>query len=454
MRLRPLVRACIGLFALPVCSLVAQDHARAAASFVAAAASSSSVEAPAAFPVPLLDSAPATGFAPWLVPSVDRLMKEAIQRGVAPGAAVVIGHRGRIVLAKGWGKTDRARGAPAATDETLWDLASVTKVAGTTVAAMLLVDDGALDLDASVGAYLTEWPGAGARGRITVRDLLRHTSGLPAGAPVGEGGPAGLIDRLARLPLRSEPGAAERYGDLDMVLLGAVLERVAGEPLDRLLERRVYRRLGMSETAYRPLDAGIELARIAPTEKVKGRLIHGVVHDPIARGLGGVAGNAGLFASARDLGQLASALLWESPTRVVCRAVVRAFTTRSPGGDYALGWETAAPGTSWGEILDASAFGHVGYTGTSLWIDPAHDVFVVLLANRVNPSARNQKHLALRRDLHQLVMRGLVDADEPAPAPPDGCVAEFRARERALAQARRDSVVNAIRSLPPVRWLH
>jgi CubicO group peptidase (beta-lactamase class C family) len=383
------------------------------------------------------------GFAPWFVPTVDRLMEDAVRGGVAPGAAVVIGHRGRVVLARGYGSVDRARGASAVTDETLWDLASVTKVAATTVAAMLLVQDGVLDLDVPVARYLPEWPAEGIHARITARDLLRHTSGLPAVAPVGRGGRDGLVGRIARLPLRSEPGAEEQYGDLDMVLLGAVVEGVAREPLDRLLERRVYRRLGMNATTFRPLDAGVPLGRVAATERVRSGLIHGVVHDPIARDLGGVSGNAGLFASARDLGVLASALLWELPDRLVCRAVVRQFTEPTWGGRYALGWESASPGTIWGELFTRRAFGHVGYTGTSLWIDPERDVFVVLLTNRVNPSARNQKHQDLRWDLHRAVMRGLADVGPgapPAPPPRDGCLAE--------------QVTEGIRRLPPVRWLH
>jgi CubicO group peptidase (beta-lactamase class C family) len=455
---RPLARACAGLLVLAAASrLAAQaqpapvdalDGGPAAPATVIDAAFGDALltveEAAAAAGVPLLEPAPLVdGFAAWFVPSIDRLMDEAVARGVAPGAAVVIGHRGRIVLARGYGRTDHARGAPAVTDETLWDLASVTKVAATTVAAMLLVHDGVLDLDAPVHRYLAEWPAEGVRALITVRDLLRHTSGLAAAAPVGRGGREGLVERLAAVPLRAVPGPEEHYGDLDMVLLGAVIEAVAQEPLDRLVERRVYRRLGMSGTTYRPSDAGIPLDRVAPTERLPTGLIHGVVHDPIARDLGGVSGNAGLFSSARDLGVLASALLWEVPDRIVCRAVARQFTESAQGDGYALGWEVAAPGTMWGELLTGAAYGHVGYTGTSLWIDPRNDVFVVLLTNRVNPSARNQKHLELRWALHDAVARGLGDVGVNAPAaerPRDGCVAE--------------QITDALGRLPPVRWLH
>jgi CubicO group peptidase (beta-lactamase class C family) len=381
--------------------------------------------------------------ASWLPGNVERVMEAAIARGAAPGAAVVIGHRGQIVLARGWGTTDRAAGAPAATEATLWDLASVTKVAATTVAAMVLVQDGALELDQPVHHYLTEWPREGDRAHITVRDLLRHRSGLPPSGAVARGGRAEVIARIAAAPLIAEPGAEEHYGDLDMVLLGTVIEAIAGEPLDQFLQRRVYGRLHMDGTTFRPLRHGFARTDIAPTERLKTGLIHGVVHDPIARGLDGVSGNAGLFASAMDLARLASALLWEQPERVVCRDVVEQFTRPAWGERYALGWESAAPGTVWGELFSRSAFGHTGYTGTSLWIDPERDVFVVLLTNRVNPSARNQRHLELRWELHDAVRRALPRTVEPA-ALPDGCGAERAAAE----------LPEAIRTLPPMRWLH
>ena len=228
-----------------------------------------------------------------------------------------------------------------------------------------------------------------------------------------------------------------------MVLLGAVVEAVAGEPLDRFLEERVYGRLQMAETTFRPLERGFAPTAIAPTELLPTGLIHGVVHDPIARGLDGVSGNAGLFASASDLARLASALLWEQPDRVVCREVVEEFTRPVYGGRYALGWESAAPGTVWGEVLSRSAFGHTGYTGTSIWIDPERELFVVLLTNRVNPSARNQRHLELRWQLHDAVQRAIPRTRRDAPLP-DGCAVDREA----------EAVREAVRTLPPLRWIH
>ena len=373
--------------------------------------------------MPLFDPAPSVdGFAPWFVGSVDRLMRAAVANGVTLGAAVVVGHGGRIVLAKGWGRTDGARGAPAATDQTVWDLASVTKIAATTVAAMLLVQDGRLDLDAPLHRHLPGWPSVGDRSRITVRDLLRHTSGLPPAAPVGRGGREELILRLASMLLRAGPGEQERYGNLDMVLLGAVIEGVADEPLDALVTRRVYSHLGMAETTLRPFSSGIPLDRIAPTERTARGLTHGVVHHPIARDLGGVAGNAGLFASARDLATLASALLWEVPDRLVCRTVVRQFTQPAWGSRFALGWETAAAGTMWGELFTHFAFGHVGYTGTSLWIDPELDVFVVLLhqprqSERPEPEVSGPALEAARCSPARARGRGTRSVRRPSGAP-------------------------------------
>lgn len=257
MRLRPFVRACVGIFAIAAAPGLA---AQLSPSSLASGGPAYSVEgAAAAAGVPLFDPVPAVnGFAPWFADAVDRVVEEAIARGAAPGAAVVVGHAGQIVLSKGWGHIDRVKGAPAVTDETVWDLASVTKVAATTVAAMILVQDGTLDLDAPVHAYLSDWPKTGTRAQITVRQLLHHNSGLRAGAlKIGKGKRAEITARLAKVPLAGTPGAKELYGDLDMVLLGAVIESVAGEPLDQLLARRVYSPLGMSGTAYRPLAAGI-----------------------------------------------------------------------------------------------------------------------------------------------------------------------------------------------------
>ncbi len=365
---------------------------------------------PVAATLPVGGAAPA-GFSAALVTTLDGIMADAIADGATPGAALVVGHGGRIVLERSWGRVDWDPTSPAVDEHTVYDLASLTKVAGTTVAAMILASEGRLDLDRPVADYLDGWPAEGDRGLVTPRLLLRHRSGLPAFAALYRKAtsPEEALAAMADVALVSTPGTRETYSDLDMILLGLVVEHVAGEPLDAFLERRVYRPLGMARTAFRPLEAGIAPSDIAPTEVIRRAQLHGVVHDPNARGLGGVVGNAGLFASARDLGVLASALLWEAPERLVCRDVVRAFTHGERSGHYALGWEMATRDSSWGDYFSDEAFGHTGYTGTSLWIDPELDVFVVLLTNRVDPTAANEKHLALRRNVHEAIRRSLLD---------------------------------------------
>lgn len=369
------------------------------------------------------------GFTPWFSRSLDRVVEGALARGAAPGAVVVIGHGGEVVLSRAWGRIDWDDDAPPADAETLYDLASVTKVAATLPAVMILVEEGRLELDEPIATYLPGWPRDGRRGRITLRHLLGHTSGLPAGASLREPavsasaaetveGRSGrdsrpLVRSLAGIPLEGEPGGAERYSDLGPILAALIVEEVTGEPLERFVERRVYRPLGMRRTTFRPLERGIPEDRIAPTERLEAGHLRGVVHDPSARALGGVAGNAGLFSSGSELARFASALLWETPGRIVCRDLLRAFAARDDARRrFGTGWEMPARRAVWSEVLSSEAFGHTGFTGTSLWLDPVADLFVVLLTNRVNPSSANELHHDLRREVHDLVRRAHLGREE------------------------------------------
>ena len=373
------------------------------------------------------------GFARWFVRSLDRVVEEEIAAGATPGAWIVVGHGGDVVLTRGWGRVDWDPGAPVVTSSTLWDLASVTKVAATTLAVMTLVEEGRLDLDAPLHRYLDGWPSGGERGRVTLRHLLRHRSGLPAGAPFWQDGDTRRerIRALADVPLEAPPGEEEIYSDLGPVLAGFVVEAVTGEPLDAYVDRRLYRPLGMGMTSFRPLERGMSAEAVAPTE----RFGETHLHDPSARALGGVAGNAGLFSTADDLARLASALLWEDPRPVVCRDVIRDFTARDDErGRFGTGWEMPATWHVWSEMFGPDAFGHTGFTGTSVWIDPAADLFVVLLTNRVNPTSANEGHHRLRRVVHDVVRRGHLREEESARAAdwrwidtwrgPDACRAE------------------------------
>ncbi len=342
-----------------------------------------------------------------LIRAEDAVYSE-LQRGSFPGAALAIGRRGQIVLEEGFGNTGRGwDSAPVDPDETVFDLASLTKVVGTTTAVMLLVEDGKMGLDERVSSYLPEFAGGGKE-YVTVRQLLTHTSGLPAGTNVPSGlSAAQALTHVLRTPLVRYPGGAMEYSDLSPVVLFAAAERAAGEPLYHLLDRRVFQPLGMTSTSYvfGPDGCG----RCAGTSGRLGAAFKGRVHDPIARRLGGIAGNAGLFSTAHDLARFAGMLANGGElngVRIFRASTVRQFAMRQPGaGTRALGWDTPPPGGggSAGTRISTIAFGHTGYTGTSLWIDPERGTWVVLLTNRTYDGEDNNRMQALRRAVHDRV---------------------------------------------------
>ncbi|HEY8485130.1 MAG TPA: serine hydrolase [Longimicrobiales bacterium] len=353
---------------------------------------------------------------------VDQLIEAAIRDGATPGAALAIGRHGKLVRLRGYGRIDWAPDAPRVTDSTLFDLSSLTKVVGTTTAAMRLSEAGLLSLDAYISHYLPYWPKHGRAGQIRVRHLLTHTSGLPAGYDLwtGKSTRSERVRKIARLPVRWRPGTRTLYSDLGMILLGDIVERIMGQRLDVYLERRVFGPLGMRDTGFNPTRPGkpgfpVDLSRIAPSELDlfgRGRHIHGEVHDPNAYALGGVAGHAGLFSSARDLAIFAQEILngvKGGHSRIASSQTIRRFTTRN-GSGRPLGWDfPEGPKSSAGRYLSARAFGHTGFTGTSIWIDPELDLFVVLLTNRVNPTAANTKHHELRRAVHDATALAITD---------------------------------------------
>ncbi|MHB1168490.1 MAG: glycoside hydrolase family 3 N-terminal domain-containing protein [Longimicrobiales bacterium] len=368
------------------------------------------------------------GMDPAGLERIDRLVEFAIVNGAAPGAAIAIGRHGRLVKLRGYGRLDWRDGFRNVTDRTIYDLASLTKPVATTSAVMMLVDEGAIDLDAPIARYLPEWRNRPEHRSVTVRNLLLHDSGLPAWAPLhNEGrGRADYRTNIAGLRLNSTPGERTVYSDLGFILLAMIVEEVSGTSLDEYVETRLFEPLGMIDTGFNPLgwdvrsgaadDEVTMLGRIAPTERTgttADGFIHGIVHDENARGLGGVAGHAGLFSTARDLAIFAQMLLnggWYDDRRYVDPATVDRFTRRfGAQSTRGLGWDTPGETVSTGDYFTWSSFGHTGFTGTSIWIDPERDVFVVLLTNRVNPSRHNQRHNALRRQLADAVQRAIVD---------------------------------------------
>jgi CubicO group peptidase (beta-lactamase class C family) len=333
----------------------------------------------------------AVGMSAARLATVDRVIERGIKAGGYPGAAVVVGRKGAAVWEKGFGRLGwTEESGPVIAERTIYDLASLTKVIGTTTAVMILFDENKLHLDDRVSRYIPEFTGGGKE-NVTLRMLLEHRSGLPAGrdlwriAHTPEEARAAVIST----PLFAAPGQYYEYSDLGADMLGFTVEAVTGEKLDTFLQRRVFTPLGMSDTHYRP-DASLR-GRIAPTEVTppRGYPLRGEVHDENAYALGGVAGHAGLFSTVSDLSIFAQMMLnggTYDGTRIISDSAVQLFTHRGSvaKSHRALGWDTCAGEYGCGKYLGSDAYGHTGYTGTSLWIDPDHEMFVILLTNRVH----------------------------------------------------------------------
>jgi CubicO group peptidase (beta-lactamase class C family) len=379
--------------------------------------------APSAVPTPRheLASASAAGLSFASLVRAEEAVYQEVRRGGFPGAALAVGRGSQVVLEQGIGRTGWTAGdLRVDADETIYDLASLTKVVATTTAAMLLVEDGKLSLDAPVSRYLPHFVGPGKAG-VRVRHLLAHTSGLPAWAELYSTTPQGSLARAIATPLQREPGVRAEYSDIGFVLLWAVAEQAAGEPLYKLLDRRVFGPLAMRSTTYLP---GAACERCAPTALLPdGTLLRGVVHDPIARRLGGVTGNAGLFSTAHDLARFAAMLAGEGEmegVRVLKAETIRRFTARQPGaGTRALGWDTPAAGGkgAGGSRLSGRAFGHTGFTGTSLWVDPERGTWTVLLSNRTFQPRGENRIQAVRRTVNDWVCDSSDRARLAGPAP-------------------------------------
>ena len=348
--------------------------------------------------------------------TIDRIVRRGITAGGYPGASVVVGRRGFSVFEKGYGRLGWTAASPAVVpDESIYDLASLTKVVGTATAAMILYDEGRLELDAPVSKYLPAFAG-GNKDAVTVRHLLTHTSGLPAGRDLRRlaSSPWEARNLVMSTSLACNPGACQVYSDLGADVLGFTVEAIAGQGLDAFLEERVFEPLGMNDTRFRPEAA--ERDRIAPTEvsSPRGYPIKGEVHDESAWALGGVAGHAGLFSTAADLSLFAQMMLNRGTlngVRIVSDSAVVRFTQRA-SGRRALGWDTSDGEGTAGVHMGERAYGHTGFTGTSLWIDPDRELFVILLTNRVHaPRARRPAKVIadVRADLADAAVLSVVD---------------------------------------------
>jgi CubicO group peptidase (beta-lactamase class C family) len=320
--------------------------------------------------------------------AIDRVVMRGIQAGGYPGAAVIVGRKGAAVVKRGYGRLSwTASSEPVSPINTIYDIASLTKVVGTTTALMVLYDEGKVSLDAPVSRYIPEFSG-GEKNLVTIRLLLTHRSGLPAGRDLWRvtHDPAEARRLILSTSLKYHPGQYYEYSDLGADILGMVVEAVSNERLDQFLDERVFEPLGMKDTHFRP--AASLRDRIAPTEIAppRGYPIRGEVHDENAFAMGGIAGHAGLFSTAEDLSVFAQMMLnggTYNGVRIVADSTVDLFTRRA-AGHRALGWDTATGEYGSGQYLSDRAYGHTGYTGTSMWIDPDRKMFVILLTNRVH----------------------------------------------------------------------
>ena len=350
------------------------------------------------------------------------LVGSEIRAGHVPGAVVVVGERGRVVYQAAFGWKALTPEPAALGPGDIFDLASVTKVVATTTAVMQLVEQGRLELDSPVAAY---WPAFGANGKsaITDRQLMTHTSGLPADLDLTTGwrGEDEALARAAAVRPSRAPGERFLYSDINFIVLGELVRRVSGEPLDVYARRHVFEPLGMTETGFRPPEA--ELSRIVATDRQDGQLRWGQVQDPTAFRMGGVAGHAGLFSTAGDLVRFAQMLVGGGEldgVRVLKPQTVALMTRPEvlPGGALrALGWDVASP---YSAGMDAAfgpgSFGHTGYTGCSLWIDPSSGRFLIVLSSRLHPDDKGDA-MPLRRRLAALLGSEdrIVRASAPRP---------------------------------------
>jgi CubicO group peptidase (beta-lactamase class C family) len=345
------------------------------------------------------------------------LLQEAIAQEVFPAASVAVTHRNRLVAFKALGRFTYESSSPAVTTATLFDLASLTKVVATTPMAMLLYERGLLDLDAPIAAVVPEFISNAERDPrrhdVALRMLLAHSSGLPAYEKLflkvqnrNE-----LLGAALSMPLTADPGSRAAYSDIGFIILGIALERLADEPLDRFCQREIFAPLGMTNTTFNPpKEIRAQIPPTADDKTFRKRIIQGEVQDENASVLGGIAPHAGLFSTAADLAKFAHSML-NGGRPIFRRETIALFTRResAPAGtSRALGWDTPSAPSQSGKYLGFASFGHLGYTGTSLWIDPDHQLSITLLSNRTWPDCSNHGIKQVRPRFHDAVIEALA----------------------------------------------
>lgn len=351
-----------------------------------------------------------------------RVLREAIQEGAFAAVAIAVAHRDRVVALKSFGRFTPAPDSPLAMPATVFDLASLTKVVATTTMAMILYERGLLELDAPVIGVVPEFKDDFSgqsdprRGTVTFRVLLAHCSGLPAYEKLfcKARSREDLLRAAFTTPLSADPGTRAEYSDIGFILLGAALERMAQECLDTFCQREIFGPLSMINTGFNPpASACMKIPPTADDRTFREKIIQGEVQDENAFVLGGIAGHAGLFSTAGDLTRFAHVMLRRGHP-ILRPETVGLFTRREsspPGTSRALGWDTPSNPSQSGKYFEPGSFGHLGYTGTSLWIDPTRELSIALLTNRTWPDCTNQAIKQVRPKFHDAVVEALVDSE-------------------------------------------
>jgi uncharacterized protein YbbC (DUF1343 family)/CubicO group peptidase (beta-lactamase class C family) len=340
---------------------------------------------------------------------VDAIVEKAVDEGNIPGAVLLVGHNGKVVHRKAFGSRALEPVREPMTIDTIFDLASLTKCLATATSVMKLVEDGRVRLGDSVATYLPEFAQNGKKD-ITIRDLMTHYSGLPPDLDLKaqwSGRESAYQMAMSEKPI-NPPGSQFVYSDINFEVLGFLVEQITGQPLNEYASANIFLPLGMNNTRFLPPQDWVP--RIAPTQyDENGRMLRGVVHDPTARRMGGVAGHAGLFSTADDMALFAQDLL--SGFTVLSRSAIAKMSSpqQPPNGTVlrGLGWDIDSPfSTNRGELLPVGSFGHTGFTGTTLWIDPVTDTYIVLLTNAVHPRG-GKSTVSLRSKVATAVVQAL-----------------------------------------------
>jgi CubicO group peptidase (beta-lactamase class C family) len=343
--------------------------------------------------------------------NVERIVTEAIKDSAFPGAVLLISKDRNIQFHKAFGYYTYDKNSKEVSTETIYDLASLTKVIATTTAVMLCVDKNLFSLDDYVAKYIPEFS-SNNKENITIRNLLLHNSGLPAWKKFWEiyDNPKEVLNDIYGSKPEFEPSTKTVYSDLGIITLGKVIEKVTGKSLDLFCKEEIFPPLEMNNTYFNPPDS--LKFKIAPTELDnywRKRLLVGEVHDETSSLLKGVAGHAGLFSTAEDIHKLLLTLLNKGEyngVKLIDSSTVKLFTKKaSDQSSRALGWDTKSlKGSSAGSLLSNLSYGHTGFTGTSVWTDPIKKIIVIFLTNRVHPARENRKIIRIRPELHDAVV--------------------------------------------------